>query len=109
MSRMGFPPLSMESIPFSQLAAFLHMGTQDSNLEKTALTAVRTRSYHLQLSFGATKADTKHAGTRSFHLRWHRIWVRSIGRGLAVGVNAAVSGEEIIRSHDGAILANLLF
>ena len=103
MSRMGFPPLSMESIPFSQLAAFLHMETQDSNLEKTALIAVRTRSYHLQLSFGATKADTKHAGTRSFHLRWHRIWVRSIGRGLAVVVNAAVSGQEIICSHDGAI------
>ena len=43
----------MESIPFSQLADFLHVETQDANLEKTTMTTVRTRSGDLQLGLGA--------------------------------------------------------
>ena len=68
MSRMGFPPLSMESIPFSQLADFLHVETQDAILEKTTLTAARTRRGDLQLGLGAGLEERKDAVTRLFHI-----------------------------------------
>jgi hypothetical protein len=53
MSRMGFPPLSMESIPFSQLAAFLHMETRDADPKKTTTIDHRTKSGQLELGLGA--------------------------------------------------------
>jgi hypothetical protein len=80
------------------------METQDAMLEKTTLIAVRTRSGDLQLGLGARLEERKDAVTRSFYIDRCWLLVRSIGRGLAVVVNAAVSGQEIISSHDGAIL-----
>ena len=68
MSRMGFPPLSMESIPFSQLTAFLHVEARDADLKKTTLIAVRTRSGDLQLGLGAGLEERKDAVTRLFHI-----------------------------------------
>ena len=62
---MGFPPLSMESIPCSQLADFLHMETRDAILEKTTLTAVRTRCGDLQLGLGAGLEERKAEGRRN--------------------------------------------
>jgi hypothetical protein len=68
MSRMRFYPLSMESIPFSQLADLLHLETQDAILEKTTLIAVRTRGGDLQLGLGAGLEERKDAVTRLFHI-----------------------------------------
>ena len=58
----------MESIPFSQLADFLHVETRDANLEKTTTTTVRTRSGDLQLGLGAGLEERKDAVTRLFHI-----------------------------------------
>ena len=58
----------MESIPCSQLADFLHVETQDANLEKKTMTTVRTRSGDLQLGLGAGLEERKDAVTRSFHI-----------------------------------------
>ena len=58
----------MESIPFSQLANFLHVKTQDANLEKTTPTAVRARSGDLQLGLGARLEERKDAVTRLFNI-----------------------------------------
>ena len=58
----------MESIPFSQLAAFLHMETRDADLKKTTLIAVRTRRGDLQLGLGAGLEERKDAVTSLFHI-----------------------------------------
>ena len=79
------------------------METRDADLKKTTLIAVRTRTGDLQLGLGARLEERKDAVTRLIHIDRCWLLVRSIGRGLAVVVNAAVSGQEIIRSHDGAI------
>ena len=86
----------MESIPFSQLAVFLHMETRDADPKKTTTIDDRTKSGQLELGLGAIKADTKHAGTWSFHLRRHRIRVRSNGRGRAVKARETIDVHDIL-------------
>jgi len=43
----------MESIPFSQLAVFLHMETRDADPKKTTTIDHRTKSGQLELGLGA--------------------------------------------------------